>query len=146
MNIKKQLLITVLIVASGSLWAMDENDPHRKGVFSNHEELASFNYFVKTGDRLTVDEMKEILEKYPHFYSWATPDGKTPLYFFINAPYFEPDEPDDEPNVELLEFMLQNGADPYVTTNQGETVFDLAKRVKKEKMRQVLLDFAKELL
>ena len=129
MNIKKQLLLTVLIVASGSLWAMDENDPHRRGVFSDDTELSVFDHFVKNCNTLTIDVVKEIRKEYPHFYSWATPDGKTPLHFLVRWQ-----------NIEVLKFMLHDGADPHLTTDGGENVFKVAKRTNK-KMYQALFEF-----
>lgn len=114
---KKQLLVTVLLLASGSLYAMSENARQRMGVFVP-EELDAFERFTKGFKELTIDDVKEIRKIYPHIYQWATIDRKTALHHII----------DNSQNKELLRFMLRDGADPYHVNISGENAFDCAKR------------------
>jgi len=164
MNMKKQLLITTLLLISGSLWAMEENDSlpedalqrhgelthaefrdmeendslpndslpedalQRKGILTQ-DEFRDFDYFCKNCRTLTIDQMKEIREKYPHFYQWATPNGDTVLHHLIRS----------SQNTELLRFVLSDGADPYHRNkkNGGEDAFGEA--VRNKPMLKVLL-------
>ncbi len=64
-------------------------------------------------------------------------DGYTPLHYFFSHIYRNNKQKDEE-CIELLKFMIEKGANPYIVNNKGIYVFDMTIH---EEIREILLTY-----
>ena len=125
---KKLLLLSIIALQGASLLAMgDESvsgmgyckvvDGKRVGL-KDKEELF-FRHFWLNFHLITIEEMAQKLKEFPDFCSWRFSPGATCLHWITSSNR-------GHKRADLLQLLLEHGADPFIKNCDGHTAFDLA--------------------
>ncbi len=117
----KNLLLSIIVLQGTTMLAMENDLPCYKlvdgqKVAFTSEEKEFLNTYSEFYSEMEIDYVEHELKEFPDFCTWRFCNGDTCLHLLMRGLTKRPD---------LLQFLLDQGADPHVKNNDGHTVFDL---------------------
>lgn len=132
MNIKKSIIMLLLVVISITVYAIsDEEDFHSTQVVSQEKTLTS-DTFSKAVLENNIELVNKIIRNKTVDINKKDSNGQYPIEMVLVMN-----------NCEMAKILLESGANPYVATANGEVVYDIVMKKENKTLKNIFKKYSK---